>query len=391
MRGQYDLDSNKSKFLYKIYSKINDYDFSIKNLLASFNTELFTGFKFLKVFYNPIKKGSPLYIEGIEKNIEKIIIGILKNNKISIESINFELRFLKIFHSFMKIPNYLNIKNSLFKPKKFPKDLWRLNNIQLDYIILSKMTIRKNKIFQNKNCNLLSKKDDVQKKIRIDNLNLLYDSIFLNINKKELKKNGIDHIKALQPNPNLDKKQLCYNYSVEDILIKKKTKDPIIIVSLFEKKIQVLSHKNEKLTVEKEELKKKFKKLNFLDTKASVGYDKNGNVLIRGNKCQILSGEYRNLEGFVLFPFDGVFFIKLNVKEDLNIRVIGKNCILIDPCSGITKKIPPINKNIFVCINKGQFKGYKCRVLKIEENFYEVTVLSTSKIIKISKKNIDYL
>jgi len=224
MRGQYDLDSNKSKFLYKIYSKINDYDFSIKNLLASFNTELFTGFKFLKVFYNPIKKGSPLYIEGIEKNIEKIILGVLKNNKISIESINFELRFLKIFHSYIKIPNYLTIKNSLFKPKKSPKDLWHLNNIHLDYIILSKMTIRKNKIFQNKNCNFLSKKNDVQKKIRIDNLNTLYDSIFLNINKKELKKNSIENIKSLQPNPNLDTKQLCHNYSVEDILIKKKNK-----------------------------------------------------------------------------------------------------------------------------------------------------------------------
>jgi len=391
MRGQYDLDSNKSKLLYKIYSKINDYDFSIKNLLASFNTELFTGFKFLKVFYNPIKKGSPLYIEGIEKNIEKIILGVLKNNKISIESINFELRFLKIFHSYIKIPNYLTIKNSLFKPKKSPKDLWHLNNIHLDYIILSKMTIRKNKIFQNKNCNFLSKKNDVQKKIRIDNLNTLYDSIFLNINKKELKKNSIENIKSLQPNPNLDTKQLCHNYSVEDILIKKKTKDAIIIVSLFEKKIQVLSHKNEKLTIEKKELKKKYNKLNYPDTKASIGYDKNGNVLIRGYKCQILSGEFRNLEGSILFPFDGVFFIKLNVKDHLNIRVIGKNCISIHPCYNITEKISPINKNIFVCINKGQFKGYKCRVLKIEENFYEVIVLSTSKIIKISKKNIDYL
>ena len=213
----------------------------------------------------------------------------------------------------------------------------------------------------------------------------------MNINKKELKKNSIENIKSLQQNPNLKTKQLCYNYSVDDILIKKEKKEPLIIVSLFEKNIQVLSHKNEKLTFEKEELKKKFNKLNFSDTKASFGYDKNGNVLKRGYKCQILSGEFRNLEGSILFPFDGVFFIKLNVKGHLNIRVIGKNCISIHPCYNNIEKILPINKNIFVCINKGQFKGYKCRILKIEESFYEVIVLSTSKIIKISKKNIDYL
>ena len=42
----------------------------------------------------------------------------------------------------------------------------------------------------------------------------------------------------------------------------------------------------------------------------------------------------------------------------------------------------------FIKIKEGEYKGYGCKVLSMDKNFLEVLVFSTSKIIKVSNKNI---
>ena len=117
------INFQKINYLLKVYSKGSHLNFSIKNLLASFDYKLFEPLSSLKVLVNPMKNNSPFYIESEEKKSEERLEYIFEKNKISIDNTKFESKFLKIFHFSMEFPKY-------FKTNNMSK--WRL--FKLSYI-----------------------------------------------------------------------------------------------------------------------------------------------------------------------------------------------------------------------------------------------------------------
>ena len=130
----------KSFALFKIYSKADNINFSIKNLLASFNLKLFIGLKDLKVLINPIKRNNPFFIESPEKNIDRYLGEIFNTEKIVLETVNLRDNLLKIFHCSWKIPKFLKLKDNIYESKKSKKVLWKSTTLFLDYVIISKIT-----------------------------------------------------------------------------------------------------------------------------------------------------------------------------------------------------------------------------------------------------------
>ena len=154
----------------------------------------------------------------------------------------------------------------------------------------------------------------------------------------------------------------------------------------------MLSLNNKKLIFDKEDTKKRFIKIRRSSLDSKRGYDKNGKNLVPGNFCKILNGEFKEKEGIVIFCSNNLFFLKIRVQTDQFCVVSkeGENLIYIPNNEHNLKNLDEKNA-LYTVITKGQFKGYKCKVLKMEEHFLEVLVLSTSKMIKISKGDVKYL
>lgn len=385
-----------SIFLNKIYSKINDYNFSIKNLLASFNLDLFTGLKSLKILVNSIKKGNPLYIESIDKNIQNIIIGMFKTEKVSFESIQFRSKLLQIFHLSLNFPTYSILKNSIIRSKTTSNSFWEIDNIRLDHAIFSKCFMDKNTVHLNssiiKNVTKNPGVNNLKKKLRLDHINFEFSLTRYDSSKAGSTKKGFKKKITFRTSPNLNLKHFCMSYKTADILMDKRTKNYVIVLSEFEKKIQVLSHKNEKFTLDLKEVKKKFIKLSFSTIKGSTGRDKNGKKLIPGNHCQILNGNFKQMEASILFYTNETFFVKFSSKLTNNgyLSAIERSSVSAMPEIDKNIRVSTKSEPVFISIISGQFKGYKCKVLKIEESFLEVLILSISKIIKISRVNVKF-
>lgn len=168
-------------YLFKIYSKENSLNFSIKNLLASFDLDLFFTLNQMKILVNPIKKNSPIYIESVEKNLRCDLTTMFKEDKISIDYAKFKSKFSKIFHFSIDLPKYFKIENSVYQSKFSNKIFWQLDDIQCDYIIISELKKyasdeekeRYNKSLLKKN----NKNTHKKKKIRLDQINLRYNLI----------------------------------------------------------------------------------------------------------------------------------------------------------------------------------------------------------------------
>jgi len=139
MKNENNLIDEKPYFLFKVFSKNNNHDFSVKNLLSSFNLELFFILKDFKILVNPIKKSSPIYLESIKKKIEKNFLWIFKKERVISNCIDFKTKLLKIFHVYLKIPTYYAMENSSYQQLNLNKTTWRLISLQLDYIIISKV------------------------------------------------------------------------------------------------------------------------------------------------------------------------------------------------------------------------------------------------------------
>jgi len=93
-----------------------------------------------------------------------------------------------------------------------------------------------------------------------------------------------------------------------------------------------------------------------------------------------------------LFHSQGILFVSLLKKQNHEniIIVTYSDCVCLN-----LKMISEIGKSTIeyselATITKGQFKGYRCKVLKNNNEFLEVIILSISKMIKISKKNINF-
>lgn len=185
------------------------------------------------------------------------------------------------------------------------------------------------------------------------------------------------------------KKISFYNQKTE-IYIEKKTKKKFILISKTKKNVLVLSLENEKLMMDFKKLKTKFFKMNCDDIMSSKGFDKKGQILRPGNYCRILTGEHRYLDSRILFLSEGKLFgnISTNLKNNLNIITISsENVVFLEKLENEEKNIDA-NVKKFIKIKEGEYKGYVCKILSMDKNFLEVLVFSTSRIIKVSKKNI---
>ena len=387
---------NNSIFLYKIYSKINDYNFSIKNLLASFNLKLFTGLKSLKILVNSIKKGNPLYIESIDNNIQKIMFGIFKTEKISFESIQFRSKLLRIFHFSLNFPTYSILKNSVIRSKTTSNSFWELDSIRLDYANFSKCFIPKNSTYINSSSMNNVKKNptinNLKKKLRLDHIHLGFCLIRKDFSKVGPTKEGVEKNFMLKVMSNVNLKQFSMCYQAEDILLDTRTSNHTLVLGTFGKKIQVLSQKNEKFILDVKEVRKKFIKLSLAEIKKSKGSDKNGKHLAPGNHCEILNGDFKQMEASVVFYTNEIFFVKFSSRLTNNgfLSAIKRINVSVVPEMDRNIKEHTNSDSVFITIINGQFKGYKCKVLKTEESCLEVLILSISKIIKISKVNVRF-
>jgi hypothetical protein len=389
--------SERLFFLFKVYSKADNIEFSIKNLLASFNLKLFIGLKKLKVLVNPKKRKGPFFIESSEKKINKYLLEIFKFEKILFDSLNLRENLLKIFHYYWKIPKFLNIGNCIYQSKKSKKIFWKITTLFLDYVIISKLKENKNTLIGNKQ--LFNMEKEVwknqtitrdQKKIRIDQLVSNFETIYNADDKEntELKKHRKNYKEKFESS--LNSKKISLNNQKTDIYIEKKTEKKFILISKMKKNVLVLSLENEKLMIDYKKLKTKFFRINYDDIMSSKGFDKKGQILRPGNYCRILRGEHRYLDSRILFLSDGKFFgnILTNLKGNSNIfTTSSENVIFLEKLEHQKENFDANGKQ-FIKIKEGDYKGYVCKILSMDKNFLEVLVFSTSRIIKISKKNI---
>lgn len=391
------ISSEKLFFLFKVYSKTDNIEFSIKNLLASFNLNLFIGLKKLKVLVNPKKRKGPFFIESSEKKINKYLWEIFKTEKILFDSVNLRENLLKIFHYTWKIPKFFNIRNYIYKSKKSQKFFWKVKTSFLDYVIISKIEGNTKTLFENKQLSNIEEevwKNHMitrnQKKIRFDQFASNFEIVSNSDEKEntELKKYRKNLKNKFELSLN-SKKISFYNQKTE-IYIEKKTKKKFILISKTKKNVLVLSLENEKLMMDFKKLKTKFFKMNCDDIMSSKGFDKKGQILRPGNYCRILTGEHRYLDSRILFLSEGKLFgnISTNLKNNLNIITISsENVVFLEKLENEEKNIDA-NVKKFIKIKEGEYKGYVCKILSMDKNFLEVLVFSTSRIIKVSKKNI---
>ena len=391
------INPEGSFFLFKIYSKADNIDFSIKNLLASFNLKLFVGLKNLKVLINPIKRNNPFFIESPQKNIDKYLWEIFKAEKIFFESVNFRDNLLKIFHCSWKIPKFLKLKDYIYQSKKSKKFFWKFKTLFLDYVIISKITENTKVLSRDKGLIDFYKKAGKkskfikdQKKIRIDQLTNNFE-IISHIGDLEKFKHQ-KHGKMLKEEfeSSFSSKKNSINDQKEEIFIERLTKKKFMIISKTNKKALVLSLENEKLMIDLKKLKTKFDKIYYEEILASKELDKDGQILRPGNYCKILVGNHQNLEGKVIFLSDGKLFGKFmsNSRGDLNLFTIPSNKVSLLENSEHKKKGPFLNGEQFIKIREGEFKGYTCKVLSVYKNIFEVLIISTSKIIKILESEV---
>lgn len=178
-------------------------------------------------------------------------------------------------------------------------------------------------------------------------------------------------------------------YLKGDILIEKNTNENFIIIDKIDENYEILSLKNQKFSFETKELKIRFGKLEIKNPDLQRFYDKDGRVLLLGNRCQIKKGYYKDTECVILFHSQGILFVSLLKKQNHeNIIIVTYSdyvCLNLKTISEIGYS--PIEYSELVTITKGQFKGYRCKVLKNNNEFLEVIILSISKMIKISKNN----
>ena len=391
------IGPEKLFFLYKVYSKTDNIEFSIKNLLASFNLKLFIGLKQLKVLVNPKKRKGPFFIESSEKKINKYLWEIFKTEKILIDSVTLRENLLKIFHYTWKIPKFLNIRNYIYQSKKSKKFFWKITTLFLDYVIISKIKGNTKTLIGNKQLFNIEKevwKNQMitrdQKKIRIDQLASNF-KIVSNADDKEnteikkYRKNLKDKIEL-----NLNSKKIYLDNQKTEIYIEKKTKKKFILISKMKKNVFILSLENEKLMIDFKKLKNKFIRINYDDIRSSKGFDKKGQILRPGNYCRILTGEHRYLDSRILFLSDRKLFgnILTNLKGNLNIfTTFSENVVFLEKLE-VGKENLDVEGKQFIKIKGGEYKGYVGKILSIDKNYLEVLVFSTSRIIKVSKKNI---
>jgi|NorSeaMetagenome_1021524.scaffolds.fasta_scaffold18544_2 hypothetical protein len=391
------ISLEKSFALFKIYSKADNINFSIKNLLASFNLKLFIGLKDLKVLINPIKRNNPFFIESPEKNIDRYLGEIFNTEKIFLETVNLRDNLLKIFHCSWKIPKFLKLKDNIYESKKSKKVLWKFTTLFLDYVIISKITQdarflsgEKKLIDPEKKVGNRCKTTKDQKKIRIDQLanNFKIISYHGDLEKSRLQdyeKKGKNEFKS-----SLSPKKNSRNGEKQQIYIEKYTKKKFIIISKIDKKALILSQENETLIIDLKKLKTKFVRIFHDDILSTKGFDKKGQILRPGNYCNILTGKHQNLEGKVLFLSDEKLFVKFlsNSTESSSVFSIDSNNVVLLDNSKHDKKNSYFKGEQFIKINEGEYKGYICRVLNIHKNVLEVLIISTSKIIKVMKLNV---
>ena len=387
----------KSYFLFKIYSKNYESNFAIRNLLASFKLDLFTNLNDLKILISPLKKNGPFYIESSSKNIEKNLSKLCNTDKFSKEMISFKSKLLRIFHLGLNIPSYVGIERGFFETKTVPRVIWKLNKIYLDYIFISKIYgnhglkyTNNDKSLMNNNKRKTYSNDRERKKIRIDLINIKYNIIGSGQNMPNLDKKKAFKELITRRYPTSWPKKLN-STDIGDILMEKNTKQKLIIVSVDERNLHLLSFNNEKASFSFNEINKRFVRLSSSEVKLSKGHDKNGRSLMPGNYCQIVKGHLKNAEGVVLFCANESFFIKTRILQK-GINIYGINACDLERTSQSVyyEKHSYNNEPLVVTITHGHYKGYNCRVLKKSDNFLEVLILSTSKLIKISEKNVQY-
>jgi len=381
-------------FWLRFFSRNNDHNFSAKNLLSSFNLEIFSILKDFRILINPIKKSSPVYIESVTKNIKKSILWIFKKEKVIIDSIDFKTKLLKIFHVFLNIPTYYKMKNSFFQELNLNKTLWQLSSLQLDHIIISKIGEKNLDTLKNKQIkstfegkSFENKGAGGKKKIRIDHFTLIYTLILYNDHKSGISKKKKECYRKIKASVIVKKFNSIYLKG--DILIEKNTNENFIIIDKIDENYEILSLKNQKFSFETKELKIRFGKLEIKNPDLQRFYDKDGRVLLLGNRCQIKKGYYKDTECVILFHSQGILFVSLLKKQNHeNIIIVTYSdyvCLNLKTISEIGYS--PIEYSELVTITKGQFKGYRCKVLKNNNEFLEVIILSISKMIKISKNN----
>jgi len=210
----------------------------------------------------------------------------------------------------------------------------------------------------------------------------------LNRNNQKNKKSGKPIIKSLLI---VEKANSVYKSGF--ILVEKYTGEKFIILSIIKENIQILSLKNQKISFECKEIRIRFDILEENSFHQDCFYDRDGKKLIKGSNCHITNGKFRGATCFVLFHSKGILFVSLmeDQKYEKKIIITFTNFLRLS-INQCYDRISFSNEySNFVTITKGQFKGYKCKVLNIEDNFLEVIILSVSKMIKISKKNVHFL
>jgi hypothetical protein len=236
------LNFHAPNYLFKVYSKENSLNFSIKNLLASFDLDLFCTLNQMKILVNPIKRNSPIYIESVEKNLKSNLTYMFKEDKITFEYIKFKSKFSKIFHFSIDFPKYFEIENSVYQSKFSNKIYWQLDSVQGDYIIISEFK----KIYSlNEGKEKHNKSTSKKKKIRLDQLKLRYNLISYEKDEYGMHRKNLD-----KPDTSNIKEKISawvnqHNVEKGDILMEKNSKKKFIVTGKVLKSVHILSLENE--------------------------------------------------------------------------------------------------------------------------------------------------
>lgn len=367
-------------FLGKLYLKNELKKFFPKILFQSFSKKKKK--KFIAVI--TVKKSRNLVIietfdffnsldEFKEKDLENNIIGGPIQNR----------KNYRVFHIFKFLPVF-KINNEVILKKYLKEhDNFLIINFINDFAItksLKREILNKKSIpvYFEKNKNKIELKKNLIRKIRLDKFST-YSRIFSNKKFNNYKKVNYPNIIRKNFLPG----QLFYLNNENEIRIVCKTSDKLI---------EFLDFKGNLVSIDFENNPQKIKSIDPEKLQNIEAFDKNKNIIFRGDFCKIMSGINRLCFGVIQLIKENKLFVALNNNEkNKNLKIILVSCNEI-----LLVFQRKINYDNFIetplfsikLIKKGPFKGYRGKILSIDSIYIEMEILSNGKTIKIRKKDI---
>jgi hypothetical protein len=299
-----------------------------------------------------------------EKDSENNIIGEPIQNR----------KNYRVFHIFKFLPVF-KINNSVILKKNIKEHInFLIINFTNDFAItksLKRENLDKNKIEKELKKNFI-------RHIRLDKLSKFSRVL---TNKKYNKYKRINY-------PNIIQK----NFSPGQLVFLTNENEISIVCTTSDKVIDFLDFKGNLISVDFEKYPQNIKIIDPEKLQNTEGFDRNKNIIFRGDFCKIMSGINRFCFGVIqLIKGNKLFVVLNNSEKNKNLKIILISCNDIELI--FQRKI---NYDNFIeiplfstkLIKKGPFKGYRGKILTIDSIYIHMEIFSTGKTIKIRRKDI---